>query len=82
MVCRKCQLCDHSVISFTHTHTRRYTATDLAMQVLQNEEFKNEVLSRTPMRRIGTPDEVAGVKGAIDFTVSACLCFCLPLLSE
>jgi hypothetical protein len=31
-----------------------------ATQVLQNEEFKNEVLSRTPMKRIGTPDEVAG----------------------
>mmetsp|Transcript_4412 Transcript_4412/g.11997 ORF Transcript_4412/g.11997 Transcript_4412/m.11997 type:complete len:267 (+) Transcript_4412:92-892(+) len=38
-----------------------YTATDLAMQVLQNEEFKKEVLSRTPMRRIGSPDEVAAL---------------------
>ncbi|KXZ55681.1 hypothetical protein GPECTOR_2g1231 [Gonium pectorale] len=36
-----------------------YTATDLALQVLQNESFKAEVLSRTPMRRIGQPEEVA-----------------------
>ncbi|GFR48825.1 hypothetical protein Agub_g10778 [Astrephomene gubernaculifera] len=37
-----------------------YTATDLALQVLQNESFKAEVLSRTPLKRIAQPEEVAG----------------------
>ncbi|KAG2501667.1 hypothetical protein HYH03_000170 [Edaphochlamys debaryana] len=37
-----------------------YTATDLALQVLKDESFKAEVLSRTPMKRIGEPEEVAG----------------------
>lgn len=36
-----------------------YTATPLAKQVLKNKAFEKEVLSRTPMRRIGQPDEVA-----------------------
>ncbi|CAG9467308.1 unnamed protein product [Pedinophyceae sp. YPF-701] len=36
-----------------------YTATPLAMQVLQNEQYKDAVLSRTPMGRIATPEEVA-----------------------
>ena len=38
-----------------------YTATPLAQQVLQNKEFEAEVLSRTPMRRVAQPEEVARV---------------------
>ncbi|KAG1666969.1 hypothetical protein FOA52_004252 [Chlamydomonas sp. UWO 241] len=38
-----------------------YTATPLANQVLKDETFKAEVLARTPMRRIGQPQEVAGL---------------------
>eukprot|EP00802_Teleaulax_amphioxeia_P012546 Tamp_12589.p1 GENE.Tamp_12589~~Tamp_12589.p1 ORF type:complete len:191 (+),score=45.19 Tamp_12589:632-1204(+) len=37
-----------------------YIATDLALQVLKNEAFKAEVLGRTPMRRVGDVNEVAG----------------------
>ena len=29
-------------------------------QILQDEKFRSEVLARTPMRRIGLPEEVAG----------------------
>jgi len=36
-----------------------YTATPLAQQVLQNQEYKDAVLSRTPMKRIAEPWEVA-----------------------
>ena len=36
-----------------------YTLTPLASQVLANKEFENEVLSRTPMRRVAQPEEVA-----------------------
>jgi tropinone reductase I len=36
-----------------------YIDTPLARQVLKNEQYKQEVLSRTPMNRIGTPEEVA-----------------------
>lgn len=38
-----------------------YIETPLAKQVLNNEDYKNEVLSRTPMGRIGQPYEVASV---------------------
>jgi Tropinone reductase 1 len=38
-----------------------YINTDLAQQVLANADFKAEVLSRTPMRRVGEPPEVAGL---------------------
>lgn len=38
-----------------------YIATPLAKQVLQNEQYKTEVLNRTPMKRIGEPYEVASV---------------------
>ncbi len=31
-----------------------------ARSTLQDESFKSEVLSRTPMKRIGQPEEVAG----------------------
>ena len=37
-----------------------YIATELAQQVLQNEEYRNNVLSRTPQQRVGEPAEVAG----------------------
>jgi tropinone reductase I len=30
-------------------------------KLLQNEEYYQEVLSRTPMKRVGEPEEVAGV---------------------
>lgn len=36
-----------------------YIRTPLAEQVLKNEEYKREVLSRTPMGRVGEPEEVA-----------------------
>lgn len=36
-----------------------YCRTPLAEQVLKNEEYKREVLSRTPMGRVGEPEEVA-----------------------
>lgn len=38
-----------------------YIATPLAKQVLKNEKYKAEVLSRTPMKRVGEPEEVASV---------------------
>ncbi|MDT8450051.1 MAG: SDR family oxidoreductase [Wenzhouxiangellaceae bacterium] len=36
-----------------------YIETPLAGQVLADDDYRNEVLERTPMRRIGRPDEVA-----------------------
>lgn len=48
-----------------------YIATPLAQQVLSNEAYKNEVLSRTPMLRVGAPTEVAA---AVAF-------LCLPAAS-
>lgn len=38
-----------------------YINTDLAKEVLANAEFKAEVVSRTPLRRVGEPHEVAGL---------------------
>lgn len=38
-----------------------YTATPLAMQVLSDRSYEAEVLSRTPMRRVAEPVEVARV---------------------
>ncbi|KAI3438099.1 hypothetical protein D9Q98_000541 [Chlorella vulgaris] len=38
-----------------------YTATPLAQQVLQDEEYERKVLERTPMGRIAQPQEVARV---------------------
>mmetsp|Transcript_17549 Transcript_17549/g.45627 ORF Transcript_17549/g.45627 Transcript_17549/m.45627 type:complete len:271 (-) Transcript_17549:204-1016(-) len=38
-----------------------YISTELANQVLQNEEYKAKVVARTPMGRVGTPEEVAGL---------------------
>jgi tropinone reductase I len=37
-----------------------YIRTPLAETVLKNEEYLAEVLSRTPLRRVGEPEEVAG----------------------
>lgn len=39
----------------------RYTATPLAMQVLQDKDFEAQVVGDTPMARIGQPGEVASV---------------------
>lgn len=36
-----------------------YIATPLANQVLDNPEYKKQVLARTPLQRIGKPEEVA-----------------------
>ncbi|MEA2042584.1 MAG: glucose 1-dehydrogenase [Bacteroidota bacterium] len=38
-----------------------YISTPLAQQVLKNSEYKAEVLSRTPMNRVGDPKEVSAV---------------------
>eukprot|EP01023_Acetabularia_acetabulum_P011558 TRINITY_DN15361_c0_g1_i1.p3 TRINITY_DN15361_c0_g1~~TRINITY_DN15361_c0_g1_i1.p3 ORF type:complete len:136 (-),score=17.76 TRINITY_DN15361_c0_g1_i1:212-619(-) len=38
-----------------------YTSTPLANQVLQKEDVLNRVVSRTPMRRVGQPEEMASV---------------------
>lgn len=38
-----------------------YTATPLAQQVLKDETLRKEVLDRTPMKRVGEPQEVASV---------------------
>jgi len=38
-----------------------YTSTPLAEQVLKDETFRNCVQDATPMRRIGTVEEVANV---------------------
>lgn len=38
-----------------------YIATPLAKQVLKDEKYKEAVISRTPMKRVGEPEEVASV---------------------
>ncbi|AKD04666.1 SDR family oxidoreductase [Pontibacter korlensis] len=37
-----------------------YISTPLAEAVLQNEEFYNNVIGRTPMRQVGKPEDVSG----------------------
>lgn len=37
-----------------------YISTPLAKTVLQNKEFHNAVVSRTPMQQVGKPEDVAG----------------------
>ncbi|WP_161887717.1 SDR family oxidoreductase [Pontibacter russatus] len=37
-----------------------YISTPLAQTVLQNQEFYDAVVSRTPMRQVGKPEDVAG----------------------
>jgi Tropinone reductase 1 len=38
-----------------------YINTELAQQVLKNEDYKRSVLERTPLGRVGEPSEVAGL---------------------
>ncbi len=38
-----------------------YINTELARQVLKNHDYKKEVLNRTPLKRIGNPEEVANL---------------------
>ncbi|MBL1212235.1 MAG: SDR family oxidoreductase [Ignavibacteriae bacterium] len=38
-----------------------YIETPLAKQVLSNQNYLDEVLSRTPMKRVGKPEEIAGL---------------------
>jgi len=37
-----------------------YVETPLAAQVLSNKDYEKEVLDRTPLRRVGKPEEIAG----------------------
>jgi tropinone reductase I len=39
-----------------------YISTELAQQVLQDKKYEADVLARTPQRRVGTPQEVAGAR--------------------
>lgn len=39
----------------------RYINTFLAKQVLKNEAYRKSVIERTPMGRVGEPEEVAGL---------------------
>jgi Tropinone reductase 1 len=48
-----------------------YINTPLAKQVLQNKEYKRSVLERTPLGRVGEPEEVAGLVAFL----------CLPIAS-
>ncbi|BBN01848.1 hypothetical protein Mp_2g10760 [Marchantia polymorpha subsp. ruderalis] len=48
-----------------------YIKTPLANQVLQNEAFAADVLSRTPMRRVGEPHEVASAVAFLCLPASA-----------
>jgi tropinone reductase I len=48
-----------------------YIRTPLAETVLKNEEYLSSVLSRTPMKRIGEPEEVAGVVAFLCMPASA-----------
>mmetsp|Transcript_11618 Transcript_11618/g.21090 ORF Transcript_11618/g.21090 Transcript_11618/m.21090 type:complete len:308 (+) Transcript_11618:3-926(+) len=48
-----------------------YINTPLAKQVLQNKDYKRSVLERTPLGRVGEPEEVAGLVAFL----------CLPIAS-
>ena len=39
----------------------RYINTELAQQVLKDEAYKKSVVERTPLGRVGEPNEVAGL---------------------
>ncbi len=56
-----------------------YIRTPLAEQVLQNEVYRNAVVHRTPLRRIGEPAEVAGLAAFLCMPLAAyitgqCIC--------
>lgn len=51
--------------------TCRYTATPLAMQVLQDKDFANQVTAATPMSRIGQPAEVASAMAFLSSPAAA-----------
>ncbi len=48
-----------------------YIRTPLAETVLKNETYKNDVLSRTPMNKIGEPQDVAGLVSFLCMQISA-----------
>lgn len=48
-----------------------YIDTPLAAQVLRDETFLQEVIARTPMRRIGNPEEVAAAAAFLAMDVSS-----------
>ncbi len=48
-----------------------YIKTPLAETVLRNEEYKKEVLSRTPMNKIGEPEDVAAAVSFLCMPASA-----------
>lgn len=56
-----CDGVDDKVTDVCMCRACRYTATPLAMQVLQDKDFEAQVVGHTPMGRIGQPAEVASV---------------------
>lgn len=48
-----------------------YIRTPLAQQVLKNKEYLDDVLSRTPMKRVGEPAEVANLAAFLAMPVSS-----------
>ena len=48
-----------------------YINTPLAKQVLKDETYKSRVLSRTPFKRVGEPEEVADVVAFLSGTKSS-----------
>lgn len=45
----------------TFRFSARYINTPLAQQVLKNESYRKSVLERTPLGRVGEPEEVSGL---------------------
>jgi Tropinone reductase 1 len=48
-----------------------YIRTPLAQQVLKNKEYLDDVLSRTPMKRVGEPEEVANLAAFLAMPASS-----------
>eukprot|EP01051_Picozoa_sp_SAG22_P004277 SAG22_NODE_225_length_14728_cov_58.742361_12_plen_105_part_00 len=48
-----------------------YIETPLVAAVLANEDYKREVLARTPLLRVGQPDEVASVVSFLSMPASS-----------